>query len=371
MLEAVRSWVDHLLVNVVDAAKRKTISFVVCGVVESRSVSQADIGRDMPGDTAEKHKIKRVDRFIGNAAVDARDISKALLRTYDFQRGQRVFLTLDWTTVGKYEVLTTSVVTTAGRALPFQWTVIDKKKTRMAVAERWHVEELKSMLPEGVFFVCLFDAGFDGVDFLKHLQGKELQFVVRSSTHVCIKPDGEDWIKMSDFEFERGKVYDWGTSDFTKEHGHRVRVVGIYDHGQKDPWLLVTSLQDGARDVITFYGRRFETEETYKDFKDVRHGLQLKGQRIKCPKRLARLIAVQTIAYWLMVMAGLYGESLGLHQKMQANTIKHRRVLALWRVGRKLLRKGQIRGQHLLDHLWSLLDAVSVKFGGAKCRLSG
>lgn len=370
MLETVRSWVDHLLVNVLDARKRKTISFVVSGIVESRSVIPAVIGREMPGETADKHKIKRVDRFVGNTAVDVRGISQALLRNYDFQPGQRVLLSLDWTTIGKYEALTTSVVT-GGRAVPFHWTVIDKKKTRMAVAERWHVEELKSMLPENVHFVCLFDAGFDGVEFINLLQERDLQFVVRCSTHVCIKPDGEDWIKMLGHEFERGRTYDWGIVDFTKEHCHRVRVVGVHDPGQKAPWLLLTSLQDGARDVITYYGRRFETEETYKDFKDIRHGLHLKGKRIKSADRLSRLIAVEVIAYWLMVMAGLYGESLGLHQKMQANTIKNRRVLALWRVGRKLLRDGLIQGQHLLGHLWSLLDILSVKFGGAKCRLSG
>lgn len=370
MLEAVRSWVDHLLVGILDARRRETVSCIVAGIVHSRSVIPATIGREMPGDTADKHKIKRVDRFLGNCAVEAREISRALLRNYNFQPGQRVLLSLDWTAVGNFEMLTTSVVL-GGRAVPFHWTVIDKKKTRMAVAERWHVDELKAMLPEGIQFICLFDAGFDAVEFIRHLEKLGLHFVVRSSTEVCIRPQGKNWIRMRDFTWSRGHAHEFGIVEFTKDHCHRVRVVGVHDLGQQQPWLLVTNLQDSPRQVISYYGRRFETEETYKDFKDIRDGLQLKGKRIKSADRLSRLIAAEVIAYWLMVMAGLYGEELGLHLKMQANTIKHRRVLALWRVGRKLLRDGLIQSQHLLHYLWATLGALSAKFGGAKCQLSG
>lgn len=48
-------------------------------------------------------------------------------------------------------------------------------------------------------------------------------------------------------------------------------------------------------------------------------------------------MAAQTVAYYLMVTGGLYGEEHNLQYGMQANTIKKRRVLALWRVGRRLL----------------------------------
>lgn len=373
VLESVRSWVEHLLAGVLDARKRKTISLIVSGIVQSQSVVPAVIAREMPGDVADKHKIKRVDRYIGNTAIDVRDISLCLLRAYDFQPGQRVLLALDWTKIGKYQALTTSVVA-GGRAVPFHWTIIDQNKTRMAIAQKWHIEELKSMLPDNVFFVCLFDAGFDDVEFLQAIETFEresLRFVIRSSTQVCLKPGDQEWIAMYCFKFVRGQTYDWGQVAFTKEHAYKVRVVGVHDPGQKDPWLLLTNLQDKARDLITMYGRRFETEETYKDFKDVRHGLQLKGQRIKSADRLSRLFAVEVIAYWLMVMAGLHGESLGLHRPMQANSIKTRRVLALWRVGRFLLCKGKIGSEDLLHYLWAVIDRLSLIFGGAKCRPSG
>jgi hypothetical protein len=366
MLEAVRTFIEHSLVGVMDARKRNTMSFLVAGIVESKSANLAALAREMPGDTADKHKIKRVDRFIGNTAVDVSGISLALLRNYGFQKGQRVNLSLDWTTVGKYEVLTTSVVS-GGRAIPFHWTVIDKKKTRMAVAERFHVEELKSLLPEGVSFTCLFDAGFDSVEFVSKLETETLQFVVRCATGVCMRPEGKDWIRVSEVEWERGHVYDWGTCELTKEHAFKVRIVGVWDPGQKSPWLLLTNLQHDARTVITYYGHRFETEETYKDYKDIRNGLQLKGQRVKSPDRLARLLAVETMAYWIMTMAGLYGEDLGLHRSMQANSIKHRRVLAVWRVGRKLLRDGRVQRQNLLALLWSLIERMSITFGGVPC----
>ena len=150
-----------------------------------------------------------------------------------------------------------------------------------------------------------------------------------------------------------------------------------FSHSRRPEWdarldrfaahLCVIARTSDAQEIVLFYSRRFETEETYKDYKDVRGGMQLKGSRITTEDRLSRLIAAQTIAYWLMSLAGLYGEEKGLHRKMQANTIRDKRVLALWKVGRKLLRTAKIQGQHLLGPMWRLLEALSGTYGGRLC----
>lgn len=367
MLEGVRNFVDQLLVGVVDAHKRKSIAFAVAGIIESRSVVCAEIGREAPGDVDDKHKIKRVDRLIGNDRLDVLAICKALLRAFNFSVGQHVLLTLDWTTVGRFEVMTTSVVS-GGRAIPFHWTVIHPKKTRKLLAQQCHVEELQELLPDDVNFVLLFDAGYDDVDFVRKVMvDLGLRAIIRSSTMVCIKPTNEAWLNLLSFRFERGKFYDWGTVLFTKEHELPIRCVAIHDHQQQDPWILVTNTTYQAHEAVAFYGRRFETEETYKDYKDLRAGLQLKGSRIKCKDRLKRLIAVQTIAYWLMTLAGMYGESQQMHRRMQANTVRDKRVIAVWRVGRKLIRKGVALPRLLLKLLWGQLSRLAESTGGRLC----
>lgn len=372
LLDTVRCWVGQVLDGLVDAKKQETLANVAAGIVEAQSLVIGDIGRGIPGEAYDKHKVKRVDRFLSNVWVDVTSISLGLLRGFDFVPGQRVLLTLDWTHLEKFEMMTTSVVTGAGRALPFHWTVIDQKKTRLAVGQKRHLEDLKALLPDGVEFVLLFDAGFDDVDFVRFVRDLEVKFVIRSSPQVCVRRKGHDeWMNLRRYTWPRGELYDWDDVEYTKEHQYRVRFVAIHDHAQEDPWLLLTNLQDHGRTVVRCYGRRFETEEVYKDYKDLRAAFKLKGTRIKDADRLRRLVAVMSVAYLLLVCAGLYGEDLGLHRQMQTNTVKHKRVLALWRVGRNLIRKGRISHQDLLSRLWSLLQTLGISFGGQVCPASG
>jgi hypothetical protein len=354
-----------------DAKKLETLACVASGIIESRSLVLGDIGRAVPSGAYDKHKIKRVDRFLSNTGFDVDAVSRGLLRSLAFVPHQRVLLALDWTKLGKLWMMTASVVL-GSRSLPFHWTIVNQKRVRLAVAQKWHVEGLLDLLPSGVEYVLLFDAGYDDVDFVKFLMAAEIKFVVRCSSTPSIRPEGRDeWIKLAACSFERGRLYDWRDVEFTIEHELLIRFVAIHDHKQKGPWRLLTNLQDDAQRIVTYYGRRFETEETYKDFKDVRSGFQLKGTRVLDPRRLIRLVAAMTVAYYLMVCAGLYGEDLGLHRQMQTNTVKHKRVLALWRVGRNLIRQGRVSRQHLLGRLWLLIDSLSISFGGLQCQASG
>lgn len=371
LLDTVRCWVDQVLAGLLDEKKRNTLTHVVSGIVESESTVIAKIGEAIPSDAYDKHRVKQVDRFLSNTWFDVGAVSRGLLRGFAFVPHQRVLVALDWTTCGKLEMMTASVAT-GSRALPFHWTAINKKRVRMANAQKRHVEELLVLLPPHVEAILIFDAGFDDVDFLKFLKALGVKFIVRSSPQVCVRAGGnEEWTHLSRFTWERGAFYDWGEVEFTKEHKLSIRLVALHDHDQKKPWLLLTNLQDDAQRIVEAYSRRFETEETYKDIKDVRSGFQLKGTRIKDPDRLVRLVAAMTVAYFLLVCAGLYGEDLGLHRQMQTNTERRKRVLALWRVGLRLIRRGKVRRQHLLGRLWSLLDAFSLRFGGLHCPASG
>ena len=117
MLDRVRCWIDGILEGYVGARIRNTAAFVVAGIIESQSVVIAKIGRALPGEALDKHKIKRVDRLIGNDRFDATAISHALLDAFKFRPGQEIFLALDWTKIGSYQVMTTSVATGAAPSL--------------------------------------------------------------------------------------------------------------------------------------------------------------------------------------------------------------------------------------------------------------
>jgi len=337
----------------------------VAGIVEGRSATPAEIGRHIPTEAFEKHKIKQVDRFLGNESFDPMGVSRGLISLLNLDPLVTYEVAIDWTKTGRFETLTSSIVM-GGRSLPFQWTCIDKDVTRMALTERQHVKRLKQLLPENVRCVLLFDAGFDDKSFIKFLDTDvKMNFVVRSSPQVCVRRINKSkHVHLMKCRWKRGRVYDWGEVDFAKTAPTRIRLVVIHDHGMADPWILLTNLNAPAETIVKLYSRRFETEETYKDLKDIRSGLQLKDTRVNSIEHLERLLAACAAAYFIMILAGLYGEDQGLHHRLQANSVKTRRVIAVWRVGRALLRKGLIAGQDLLTRLWRILAKISMQLGG-------
>jgi hypothetical protein len=99
----------------------------------------------------------------------------------------------------------------------------------------------------------------------------------------------------------------------TVEHPEDVRLVALFDRGQKDAWYLFTDLDLPARKVVHLYGRRFTIEEVFRDKKSTRYGWSLGEYRLKDrPDRLDRLILVVACAYFLVGLIGSHIERKGL-----------------------------------------------------------
>ncbi|MBC9786116.1 hypothetical protein H1S01_16750 [Heliobacterium chlorum] len=120
---------------------------------------------------------------------------------------------------------------------------------------------------------------------------------------------------------------------------------------------MATSLSDPLSEVTQFYGRRFEIEECFRDIKNERNGLCLRGTKLSSTDRYDRLFLVITCGYLFMVVTGHWAEERDLHRPMMANTVPYR-TLGLWRVGRNILRRPEkypfireIKPEELFEHI--------------------
>ena len=102
-------------------------------------------------------------------------------------------------------------------------------------------------------------------------------------------------------------------------------VVLLRDRDMQDAWCLATSRTDlSARQIAKLYGKRFTTEETFRDGKDPHFGLGLSKVRIKDPRRRDRLLFVCALAIALLTLLGAASEAAGLDRLLKANTSKQR-----------------------------------------------
>ena len=101
----------------------------------------------------------------------------------------------------------------------------------------------------------------------------------------------------------------------------------------KEPWCLVASDREAkARTLISYYGKRWGIETSFRDIKDSRFGMGMSALRISNPERRDRLLMLSALAIALLSLLGAAGEALGYDRWLKANTVK-RRTHSLFRQG--------------------------------------
>ncbi|MEC7308076.1 transposase [Vibrio crassostreae] len=99
----------------------------------------------------------------------------------------------------------------------------------------------------------------------------------------------------------------------------------------KEPWLLVTNVPRHILNevqITNLYAKRMQIEEAFCDLKSAAYGIALRHNRTRCTKRLDILLLIALLAEILMWWNGLIA--------VQANSIKHRRVLSIPRLVREV-----------------------------------
>jgi hypothetical protein len=305
------------------AKRQHTLAVLVSALVAVGKIGVATLGRAIPGRVAPKHKIKLVDRFLGNTGVDVDECCEALaLAAIGPRRSVRI--AIDWTAVGEWPVLVASLVVRK-RGIPIYWATHSRLTTPRSqnAFEEAFLSRLRSILPKDLDVTLLFDRGFRRISLARALKQMGFHFVVRCCGKTYVR--GETYSGMiQDLGLPRGKIRDLGIVRATKSHKPQdVRFVALFDHDQKDAWYLFSDLDAPAAEVVRLYSRRFTIEEVFRDSKSTRYGWSLREYKLmKRPDRLDRLILVLATAYLLVTLIGLAIEDKGFERKFKANTVK-------------------------------------------------
>ena len=82
-----------------------------------------------------------------------------------------------------------------------------------------------------------------------------------------------------------------------------------------------------------------QIEEGFRDVKSLRFGFAFDLHRTRCPRRIEILLLIAALACYALYLAGLQAHKTGKSRRFQSNSIKHKTVLSLWRVGLEYLRR--------------------------------
>lgn len=322
-----------------DARNARSLLFAVEALLVGRRLTLMELARHFPGAEHIKTPLKRLDRLLGNRAVQAQ-------RTHCYQtalawllRMPRPVLIVDWSDVKpdrRYQLLRAAVVA-RGRAITVYEEVHPLAKLGSPRVEAAFLKRLRSLLPEGIRPILLADAGFR-VPWFRAVEALGWEFVARVRHRSRVRFLGGSkanrWMASRKLHARAtSRALSLGEAELTESKQFRCRLVlvrrarrGRIDltrHGrrargghsrkmarrEREPWLLAASVslkELSAIEIVALYAKRMQIEQSFRDLKSHRYGAAFEDTLTRDPRRLEMLLlihALATLAAWLEGLA--------------------------------------------------------------------
>lgn len=375
----------------IHGARLRALMAAVEGLVKGGSLWLSELGRHLPGRAKEKHKIKRIDRLLGNVHLDGerRQLYGWLARQL-IGGCRHPNLIVDWSDVDAARSLfiLRAAVSVGGRALPVYEEV--HTRSQHPADERQFLEHLAALLPVGCQPVIVTDAGFRGPWFhavtahgwfyVGRVRNRNL---VRFAAQTQWFAVNELYQQASSTPRALGTVSlnrsaPWATQAYLfrkrSQGRHRLTVHGLrrrnaqsekHAKAEREPWLLVSNLpqrRNIAKQVVSIYRDRMSIEEAFRDLKAPRHGFAFRFNLGRNPTRVAILLLIAAFASFALWLVGLVGIQRRLDRGLQANTERRRHVLSVMFIGKRLTQQRlTIKNSDLRHALKSLQHDVQLR----------
>ena len=334
--------------------KRLNVLMAAVGsAVSGGRLTLSSLARHLAADTTVRHRIKRVDRLLGNCTLhDERTLFYRVLCELLIGAQHSPVLIVDWSDLKadrRWQVLR-ATVWVHGFALPIYEEVHPLKLQNNRRVQAAFLETLRNLLPDSVQPIVVADAGFRSTWFDEvsrigwHWVGR-----VRGRTLIWI--DGQWQPCKSLFAKATGTPRDLGLYEVTRSrpvqgrlclyrkaaqgrhhlncHGRRAQ--GHHSqknaHREREPWLLIASpsLADkSALQVVQLYRTRMRIEHSFRTLKSHQFGFAYEDSQTRIGERLAVLLLIHALALLLTWIAGWAAQRRRLDLRLRSNvTVKN------------------------------------------------
>lgn len=339
------------------------VSEVVETVLLSKALAVTTVGRKMQNGNKTRSNIRKVDRLYSNPRLYAEreTIYKAIAKAVVTVESPLIAIDGSKLPNSPWYILRASLVR-EGRAITIferQYTIKEQGSQKLY---KNFLNGLARVLGPGIAPVLITDAEFrapwftlvgkKGWDFIGRVRGN-------ARVSVCLEDEadewqtlwpkatkqprylGEGWLNrqhpiMGHFYLFKGK--NQGRHAHTRS-GRRSKTIKSQRQraSAREPWLLISSLEDKACYIIRAYQFRMSIEENFRDTKSGRYGLGLRMTYSKKKERYSVMLLLAALASLIAYLVGTVGELYDKQRQFQANSTRKRRVLSRFFLGCEML----------------------------------
>ena len=326
----------------------RNLASLVFGIIIGESVLISNIAQELK-DTyskgTEASKNKRIYRFLINDKFDAEEIYRCFiynaLKVYK-NFSNKVDIIIDHTTIEDKFVILQIVMRIGKRSVPLWYKVFRYKEegNKSFTYVKEGLNFVYSILKPYNFEVTLLaDRGFKSLDLFKFIE-EDLQwnYCIRCTKDMLLEIENNPKIKtLSDIKTSKSRAkYFYNVKLSAKKH---VCNIAIHkDSDSDDPWYIINNI--GGPKAILRYKRRFEIEETFKDFKS--GGFNLEETWSNNITFIKNLYLCISIAYYFVISIGTIcmknkkNKIISATKKLKG---KEKRVYGLFRAGLKWIKR--------------------------------
>lgn len=367
---------DHLSAYCPDIhnTRLQSVMDVSAAIRGSKRLTLTEIGRALDSDSDIKHRIKKVDRLEGNKHLYGElDSLYTGLSNYVFKyliQNKDIPLIIDVCCLkdtSDIQMLSAEIAT-KGRSIPLYREVFGKGELK-GRAEAF-IEKIMHCIPTERTVLVIMDAGF-GDAWFGAIESANWYWLVRARQGKSVKlsknDDWQDVGKLFSSVGSRGKNYPNAfitqkinrpcriiTKDSTKQSQRKKPKKlprdynagrGGYQRSAKEPWILATNLPEEFKttQVINFYKKRMQIEESFRDVKSHQFGLGGRDIRTRCLFRWGVKMLLAAIAQIMLWIIGIIGHSQGFQRKFQANTVKDKKVFSYFYLGKLIVEHNKLK----------------------------
>lgn len=204
----------------------------------SQNLSLSAIGRALSGEGRAKHKIKKVDRCLGNKQLHGElsklygGLTQFVFRYVQHIKDSPIVIDLCYLKDDRMIQMLSAQLCTKGMTLPLYQEVF--KEGELKGKCETFLKEVRNILPEDKQVVIVMDAGFH-TEWFKLIEDMGWSWVCRIRQGKDLKLGGMgDWISVKDYISMIGKVTkDQGKAKLTKAHAYECRIVKLHVKNQQ------------------------------------------------------------------------------------------------------------------------------------------
>lgn len=336
----------------VHARRRESLSAAVDSVAQGARVAITAMGRSLSATTRVKHRVKRMDRLVGNRLLTAeRERFYQMIMQRLLAGCARPLILIDWSdfSADRQQQLLRASVPVGGRAITVYEELHAYEKLANRAVQHRFLDRLEAMLPVGCKPIIIADAGFR-VPFFRYVQALGWHWLgrIRNRDYVLWEGAPYEWISAKSlYAITTTRPQQLGSAQWVRHHPLQGCLVLIRQakQGRKDrslkgaarhsrqsrkhaqraaePWLLIASLslQDlSAKQIVRLYKTRMQIEENFRDTKSVAYGLGIANGRYTSFARAANLLLIAALATFALWVIGCWAKIRRWDQAVRVNS---------------------------------------------------